>query len=42
MKDNEGELCPICAGSGEGMYDDTSCTQCNGLGLSGHEPEGWI
>jgi len=26
-------LCGNCSGSGEGMYDGSTCTQCNGRGV---------
>ena len=26
-------LCRTCSGSGEGMYDGSTCTQCNGRGV---------
>ena len=25
-------VCPICSGSGEGLYDGESCYLCNGTG----------
>lgn len=36
------DLCANCDGSGEGMHEGTICTQCNGYGIIGHEPEGWV
>lgn len=28
----ENNICGTCNGSGEGMYSDTSCFMCNGIG----------
>ena len=32
--DDEADYCPQCNGSGEGMYDRSTCSLCRG---SGHE-----
>ena len=31
--DDEGGICPACNGSGEGMYDGSSCHSCGGSGV---------
>ena len=31
--DDEHDICPQCAGSGEGMYDGTRCRSCGGSGV---------
>ena len=30
--DDEEHICPACNGSGEGMYDGSSCSRCGGTG----------
>jgi len=32
--ENEDEMCSTCAGSGEGMYADSTCRSCGGSGTS--------
>ena len=34
LSDDDGELsiCPTCNGSGEGMYDGSTCRDCGGIG----------
>ena len=34
FKDTEEDICPSCNGSGEGQYDGTRCSTCNGRGSS--------
>jgi len=29
---DEGGICPACSGSGEGMYDGSTCSTCKGWG----------
>lgn len=31
--DEEKDLCPVCAGSGEGVADGTRCYACKGWGV---------
>ena len=33
----DNQLCPNCAGSGEGMYNGSTCTACRGSGTEEHE-----
>lgn len=33
MEDGEDEICGGCSGSGEGMYDGSSCYKCHGSGV---------
>lgn len=33
--DDEDDICSACNGSGEGMYDGSTCYKCKGCG---HEP----
>lgn len=30
---HEGELCPCCNGSGEGLHEGTTCRACKGKGV---------
>jgi hypothetical protein len=32
-EDDEDEICTGCSGSGEGMYDGSSCRKCHGSGV---------
>ena len=32
--DEDDNICPSCNGSGEGMYDGTTCRSCKGRGVS--------
>lgn len=32
-EDREEKHCVVCNGSGEGMYDGSTCTSCKGLGV---------
>lgn len=31
-EDDGWEICPACSGSGEGMYDGSTCYKCRGYG----------
>jgi len=31
--DTEDEICSWCSGSGEGMYDGSTCHKCHGSGV---------
>ncbi len=31
-EEDTGGYCTTCAGSGEGQYDDTTCSECKGSG----------
>lgn len=31
--DDEDEICSRCSGSGEGMWDGSTCTSCHGSGV---------
>ena len=33
LDDDEESYCPQCAGSGEGMYDGSTCHACRGSGV---------
>ena len=41
INEKEAILCGICHGSGEGMYDGSTCQYCKGQGLE-LEREEWI
>jgi len=32
-EDYEDEICSACSGSGEGMYDGSTCYKCRGYGI---------
>lgn len=32
-EDDEDEICSWCSGSGEGMYDGSTCQKCHGSGV---------
>jgi DnaJ-class molecular chaperone len=32
LDDDEAGYCPQCSGSGEGMYDGSTCSACKGRG----------
>ena len=32
MSDFEEDICPVCSGSGEGMYEGSRCYNCKGRG----------
>jgi len=32
-EDDDDEICSGCSGSGEGMYDGSSCRKCHGSGV---------
>jgi DnaJ-class molecular chaperone len=32
-EDDDDEICSGCSGSGEGMYDGSSCYKCHGSGV---------
>lgn len=32
-EETEEKHCVVCNGSGEGMYDGSTCTSCKGLGV---------
>lgn len=32
IEDDEDDICPACNGSGEGMYDGSTCYKCHGTG----------
>lgn len=32
-------ICPQCSGSGEGMYDGTTCGKCKGSGVERSRPD---
>lgn len=38
-EDDEDEICSWCNGSGEGMYDGSSCSKCKGSGCEPVERE---
>lgn len=33
LDDYEDEICSWCSGSGEGMYDGSTCGKCHGSGV---------
>jgi len=35
--DDEDEICSACSGSGEGMYDGSTCYKCKGCGVEPRE-----
>jgi DnaJ-class molecular chaperone len=37
--DEEDEICSACSGSGEGMWDGSTCYRCRGCGLEPVERE---
>lgn len=37
--DDDEHICPACNGSGEGMYDGSSCYKCHGTGEEPGEKE---
>lgn len=37
--DYEDEICSSCSGSGEGMYDGSTCYKCKGSGVEPVEKE---
>ena len=38
--EDEGMICPACNGSGEGMYDGSTCSRCGGYGeISANEDD---
>lgn len=37
--DDEDEICGACSGSGEGMYDGSTCYRCKGSGSEPREKE---
>jgi hypothetical protein len=38
-EDDEDEICSGCSGSGEGMYDGSTCYKCHGRGVEPVERE---
>ena len=36
-EDDEDEICSWCSGSGEGMYDGSTCRKCHGSGVEPRE-----
>ena len=38
-EDYEDEICSWCSGSGEGMYDGSTCRKCHGSGVEPCEKE---
>lgn len=36
---DEDSICPTCSGSGEGMYDGTTCRSCKGKGVYGYRED---
>lgn len=34
LANGDGEICGSCSGSGEGQYDGSYCSECDGLGLT--------
>ena len=38
-EDAEEEICSRCSGSGEGMYDGSTCYKCHGSGVEPSEKE---
>jgi DnaJ-class molecular chaperone len=36
-EDDEDEICSWCSGSGEGMYDGSTCQKCRGSGVEPKE-----
>lgn len=38
-EEDEDEICSGCSGSGEGMYDGSSCYKCHGSGVEPVERE---
>jgi DnaJ-class molecular chaperone len=38
-EDYEDEICSACSGSGEGMYDGSTCYKCKGSGVEPVEIE---
>ena len=38
-EDDEEEICSGCSGSGEGMYDGSTCYKCHGSGVEPVEKE---
>ena len=37
--EDEDEICSACNGSGEGMWDGSTCYKCHGCGQEPTEPE---
>ena len=35
--DDDDEICSACSGSGEGMYDGSTCYKCKGNGIEPRE-----
>jgi DnaJ-class molecular chaperone len=33
IEEDEDEICSWCSGSGEGMYDGSTCQKCKGSGV---------
>jgi DnaJ-class molecular chaperone len=33
IEDDEDEICSACSGSGEGMWDGSTCYKCRGRGV---------
>jgi DnaJ-class molecular chaperone len=38
-EDDEDEICSWCSGSGEGMYDGSTCNKCHGSGVEPREKD---
>jgi len=38
-EDDEDEICSWCSGSGEGMYDGSTCGKCHGNGVEPREKD---
>lgn len=38
-EDDEDEICSWCSGSGEGMYDGSTCGKCHGSGVEPREKD---
>lgn len=39
QEDDEDEICSGCSGSGEGMYDGSTCYKCHGSGVELNEKD---
>lgn len=39
MSNDDYPICPHCDGSGEGMYDGSSCYSCRGTGVERDEED---
>lgn len=41
IDEDDYDICPRCNGSGEGMYDGTTCRVCKGSGVEPHVRDDW-